>query len=131
MLGEPVGGDHIGICRVSDSVFRIVRPAPVLHDRIGRHLGIEQICDWRLYRLIVCRQRSIGQSSWDIEPTATFNVHREWVRTRMGIQSTPHWVSFGGWWLRFREVRNVVAKPTVFCSVTNIVFWGPPGGFLA
>src|SRR5258708_2024012 len=131
MLGEPVGGDHIGICRVSDSVFRIVRPAPVLHDRIGRHLGIEQICDWRLYRLIVCRQRSIGQSSWDIEPTATFNVHREWVRTRMGIQSTPHWVSFGGGWLRFREVRNVGGNAMAVCGGAIIVFGVPPDVFLA
>src|SRR5258707_2004292 len=132
MLGEPVGGDHIGILWVSHPVFRIVPPAPVLHDRVGRHFGIEQICDRGLYRLIVCRQRSIGQSSWDIEPTAAFNVHREWVRTRMGIQSTPHWVSFGSWWFRFREVRNVVANPTPLCAVPISVLFGvPPDVFLA
>src|SRR2546429_631639 len=97
MLGEPVGGDRIGILRVSDSVFGIVRPAPVLHDRIGRHLGIEHIRDRGLYRFIERGQWAIGQSTGSIEPTATFNVHREWVHTRMGIQSCTIWVSFGGW----------------------------------
>src|SRR5258708_20365474 len=49
----------------------------------------------------------------------------------MGIQSTPHWVSFGGWWFRFREVRNVVANPTPLCAVPISVFGVPPDVFLA
>src|SRR2546423_9478084 len=97
MLCEPVGGDRIGILRVSNSVFGIVRPAPVLHDRIDGCFGIKQIRDRRFYRFIERGQRAIGQSTGGIEPAATFNVHREWIRASMGIQSCTIWVSFGSW----------------------------------
>src|SRR2546426_1557881 len=131
MLGEPVGGNRIGILRISDSVLWIVPPAPVLHDRISRHVGIEQICDRGLYRLIVCGQRPIGQAPRNKEPASTFIHHCKWIGPRMRIQSTPHWVSFGSRRLRLRKVRHIVPYPTPLCATPIIVFGVPPDIFLA
>src|SRR5258708_6369231 len=131
MLGEPVGGNRIGILRVSGSVLWIVPPAPVLHDRIGRHFGIEQIYDGGLYRLIMRGQWSIGQSTRNEEPASTFTHHYKWIRSRMRIQSTPHRVSFSSRRLRLRKVWHIVPNPTPFCAIPIIVFRVPPDIFLA
>src|SRR5260221_1326551 len=131
VLGERVGGDRIRILRVSDSVLWIIPPAPVLHDRIGRHFGVKQICDRGLYRLIVRRQRSIGQCTWNEEPASTFSVHRKGIPTRMRIQSTPQRVSFSSRRLRLRKVWHIVPNPASLCAISIIVFGVPPDVFLA
>src|SRR5260370_12772977 len=131
MLGEPVGGNRIGILRVSKSVLWVIPPAPVLHDRVGRHFGIEQICDRGLYRLIVRGQWPIGQSTRNEEPASHVPQHCKWIRSRMRIQSTAHWVSFSSRRLRLRKVRHIVPNPTPFCAIPIIVFRVPPDIFLA
>ena len=79
MLGEPIGGKHIGISWISGRVgVRIVRPRLFVRCWIVL-LIVEGIFDQRLQRLVMRRQRAVFQSTRHPNPSNTIRVQSEWA----------------------------------------------------
>src|SRR5215217_6273415 len=131
VLGEAVGRDHVGIPGVLWRVVRVVRPVHEPYRRVILYFVVEQVRDWRLDRLVVDRERTVGEAHGGEEPAEPVAVDDERPVSRdgvvtFGIGAGPVIRPLGGC-----EVRDVMTDPLALLPVPpDVSFLLGPGSAL-
>ena len=117
VLGEPERRRDERVAAVARGVDRVVRAVPGQRRRVAADLGVEQVGDGRLERLVVGRHRPVEQARGRVQPALAVGHHDE----RVGAADRRHPLGVGlgavAGRLVGREVRHVVARPLALLLV--------------
>src|SRR5215207_9088199 len=122
MLGESIRREDVREdLRPLVTVRRVIGPWGLLAGRV-RPQGVEEVVEGGLVRLVVGRERTVGEASRCVEPAIAVRLHDEWLVAPDGILSPRafgrHVVGPRGQ----REVGLVVAGPPLVLLISPDVF---------